>query len=150
MILINELPNVQVDKKPSNQDFLELEWYEVNKTLIKRSSKLGEKVHVQLMEKITYQDAQVIYVDEKRSLQIEIKPCLSIVLESQDLTTIGRFCFDVGNRHLPIFQIKHNQIAVSYDARLFQALKEKYKDQVRLEELKLLPNQALKPFGNFM
>ena len=132
------------------EDFLDLEWYEVNKPLIKRESRLGEWVEIKLDSKVTYQQGQIIFKDEVKVLRINIKPCLCIVLDSEDIATIGRFCFDVGNRHLPIFQSGNSQIAVSYDARLFQALKEKYHQAVRLDECKLLPNQALKAFGNFM
>ncbi|NQD71742.1 urease accessory protein UreE [Sphingobacterium shayense] len=149
MILIEEIHR-SVASRDNLQDFLELEWYEVNKTLIKRYSKLGESIHIQLAEKVTYYQGQIIYQDDNRTVRVLIKPCLSIVLKSENIRTVGKFCFDVGNRHLPIFQLTENQIAVSYDARLYQALQGKYKDEVRLEEVELLPEMALKAFGNFM
>lgn len=149
MIFIEKLPQDLVVQQ-NEVDFLELEWYEVNRTYLKRKTVLGVPVKIQWVEKLTLQDGQVIYQDEGVSIRIRIKECLCILLTSDSIHTIGKFCYDVGNRHLPIFQVSDQRIAVSYDARLFQALKEKYEDQVVLEEMKLLPNTALKAFGNFI
>lgn len=147
MILINKLP-VQADQQCEFQDFLELEWYEINAKQLKRHTVLGLEIQLQFDEKTMLQDGQLLYRDPERSVRVKIRPCLCVVLKSASFRTIGLFCYDVGNMHLPIFQIDEGRLAVSYDGRLFEALRTKY-EGVSLAEMKLLPERALKPFGNF-
>ena len=147
MIVIERLAAESIPQQ-DEIDFLEIEWYEVNRTYLNRRTASGLPVKIHLVEKVTFQDEQIIYHDEKIAIKIRIKPCLCILLTSTSMNSIGKFCYDVGNRHLPIFQVAEDRIAVSYDGRLFQALKEKY--DVVLEEMKLLPSTALKAFGNFI
>ena len=147
MIVIERLAAESIPQQ-DEIDFLEIEWYEVNRTYLNRRTASGLPVKIHLVEKVTFQDEQIIYHDKKIAIKIRIKPCLCILLTSTSMNSIGKFCYDVGNRHLPIFQVAEDRIAVSYDGRLFQALKEKY--DVVLEEMKLLPSTALKAFGNFI
>ncbi len=149
MIIIEKLVSKSIPTH-DRDDFLELEWYEVNRTFLNRKTVSGLAVKIQLSEKVTFQDGQLIYQDTEISIRIRIKACLCILLTSTSIHTVGKFCYDVGNRHLPIFQVADDRIAVSYDGRLFQALKEKYDGQVVLEEMTLLPSAALKAFGNFI
>lgn len=149
MIIIEKLVSKSIPTD-DRDDFLELEWYEVNRTFLNRKTVSGLAVKIQLSEKVTFQDRQLIYQDAEISIRIRIKSCLCILLTSTSIHTVGKFCYDVGNRHLPIFQVADDRIAVSYDGRLFQALKEKYDGQVVLEEMTLLPSAALKAFGNFI
>lgn len=149
MIIIEKLVSKSIPTH-DRDDFLELEWYEVNRTFLNRKTVSGLAVKIQLSEKVTFQDRQLIYQDAEISIRIRIKACLCILLTSTSIHTVGKFCYDVGNRHLPIFQVADDRIAVSYDGRLFQALKEKYDGQVVLEEMTLLPSAALKAFGNFI
>jgi len=147
MILINKLP-VQADHQSACQDFLELEWYEINTKQLKRNTVNGLEIRIQFEEKTILKDDQLLYKDMHRSVRVKIRPCLCVVLKSTSFRTIGLFCYDVGNMHLPIFQIDVDRLAVSYDGRLFEALRNKY-EGVSLEEMKLVPEKALKPFGNF-
>lgn len=71
-----------------------------------------------------------------------------MVLHSNDLEVVGLFCFDVGNRHLPIYMIDDHKIAIAYDGRLFPALQQKYGAAVSLANFRLDPSQIVNCYGN--
>lgn len=147
MIIVERLP-AQVITPNLQEDFLELEWYEVNKSVMKRKTRAGLDVQLNFKEKVTLLDNCLLYSNLEQSIRVYIRPCLCILLQSESIRTIGQFCYDVGNRHLPIYQFEAHGVAVSYDGRLYQALQHKYPQEVQLVELKLLPENALKAFGN--
>ena len=147
VIKIDALPVVTV-LQDQEEDSLVLEWYEVNRTLIKRETLSGRMVHLDKPLSAVLQQGTVIYLDEACVIRIFIKPCTCIVLHSNDLELAGLFCFDVGNRHLPIYLIDENKIAFAYDGQLFPALQQKYGSSVTLANYRLDPSQMINCFGN--
>ncbi|MCX2454240.1 urease accessory protein UreE [Pedobacter sp. PLR] len=147
VIRIDKLPVV----KPSTnqeEDSLILEWYEVNRTKIKRETMSGRMIHLDKPTSTVLQQGTVIYQDDACIIRIFIKPCTCIVLHSNDMELLGLFCFDVGNRHLPIYMIDDNKIAIAYDGQLFPALQQKYGSPVTLANYRLDPSQIVNCYGN--
>lgn len=130
-------------------DFLPLQWYEVNRTVIKRKTEGGRDVSLYRSSGTPIHDGEVVHTTDDIIVKARIEPCICIVLHSDDIATIGSFCFDVGNRHLPIFCID-DKIVVSYDGRLFQALLGKYGEKVQMETKVLDVEYAIKAFGNYL
>lgn len=130
-------------------DFLSLQWYEVNRTVIKRKTEGGRDVSLSRSSETPIHDGEIVYKEDGVIVKARIEPCICIVLHADDMTIIGSFCFDVGNRHLPIFLID-DKIVVSYDGRLFQALSGKYGDKVQMETKVLDVKYAIKAFGNYL
>ena len=130
-------------------DFLSIQWYEANRTVMKRKTEGGRDISLSRLPGEAIHDGEVIYVAEDFIVKARIEPCICIILCTDDISTIGSFCFDVGNRHLPIFDID-GKITVSYDARLFQALSGKYGDQVQIGTEVLDIKHAIKAFGNYL
>ncbi|NGM63990.1 urease accessory protein UreE [Sphingobacterium sp. SGR-19] len=130
-------------------DFLPLQWYEVNRTVIKRKTEGGRDVSLSRFPKTPIYNGEVLYETDEVIVKARVEPCACIVLHANDMATIGNFCFDVGNRHLPIFCID-DRMVVSYDGRLFQALSAKYGDKVRMEAKRLDVRDAIKAFGNYL
>lgn len=130
-------------------DFLPLEWYEVNRRVLKRKTDGGILVCLCRPPRTPIHDGEIVYTEDGLVVKAFIKPCTCIVLDSDDLTTVGSFCFDVGNRHLPIFFID-GDVVVSYDGRLFQALSQKYAGAVRVATKVLHAAQSIKAFGNYL
>jgi len=146
-IWIDRLPIIQ-PLENQEEDCLVLEWYEVNRTLIKRDTLSGRKVQLERPSSAILQQGTVIYQDHCCVIRIFIKPCMCIVLCSSVLSTVGAFCFDVGNRHLPIYMIDEDRIAFAYDGRLFPALQQKYGAAVTLANHRLDPSQVINCYGN--
>lgn len=149
VIRIDGLP-VATALNQQEEDSLVLEWYEVNRTLIKRETLAGRIVHLDRPLSAVLQQGTVIYQDEVCVIRIFIKPCTCIVLHSNSLESVGLFCFDVGNRHLPIYLIDENKIAFAYDGRLFPALQAKYGSSVSLANYRLDPSQMINCYGNIV
>ncbi|WP_214226447.1 urease accessory protein UreE [Pedobacter sp. B4-66] len=147
VIRIDRLPVVQ-PLNHQEEDSLILEWYEVNRTIIKRKSMAGRMIHLDKPSSVVLKQGLVIYQDEHVVIRIFIKPCTCIVLHSNNMEVVGLFCFDVGNRHLPIYMIDENKIAIAYDGRLFPALQQKYGSSVTLANYRLNPSQIVNCYGN--
>lgn len=127
-------------------DVLYIDWYEVNKTLLTRQTEGGSLVRLYRADAPPLESGEIIYSTSQFTIQIHIKPCTCIVLQTDDLTTIGHFCCDVGNRHLPLFWFEDG-LALAYDGQLYPALKGQYGDQVNLDTRTLLPAFALQAYG---
>jgi urease accessory protein len=127
-------------------DVLYMDWYEVNKTLLTRQTEGGRVVRLYRADAPPLESGEIIYSTSQFAIQIFIKPCTCIVLQTDDLNTIGHFCFDVGNRHLPLFWFE-DSLALAYDGQLYPALKAQYGDLVMLDTLTLSPAFALQPLG---
>lgn len=125
------------------EEQLEIEWYEVRKSIIKRETSAGRIVQLNREHADFLDDGQVVYQDTSSLIKLCIKPCTSIILHSQDAQMVGQFCFDVGNRHLPIFYLDDGSFAVAYDGRLYSALSAKYVGNIALGPAKLIPKQDL-------
>lgn len=137
-----------IDSNPEI-DFLSLQWYEVNRTVIKRKTEGGRAISLSRFPGTPIHDDEIVHTTDSLVVKARIEPCICIVLHADDIATIGSFCFDVGNRHLPIFCIE-DKIVVSYDGRLFQALSGKYGVKVQMETKVLNVEYAIKAFGNYM
>lgn len=131
------------------QDFLPLQWYEANRTFIRRKTEQGFDLQIERPAQKPIEEGEILFEDTQVQVRARIIPCECIVLTTNDLSQIGGFCFDVGNQHLPIFMID-NQVIVAYDGRLFQTLLGKYKDCISLQSKVLEPKYSIKPFGNIL
>ncbi|MEN5433368.1 urease accessory protein UreE [Sphingobacterium faecium] len=127
-------------------DLLAIDWYEVNKTVLSRETRDGRSIRLHRTGGGAFADGEVVYASQELAIQIHIKPCACIVLKSTDLNAIGHFCFDVGNRHLPLFWFD-DELALAYDGQLYPALKGKYGNDVVIEMRTLSPAFTLQPFG---
>ncbi|KGE12306.1 hypothetical protein [Sphingobacterium deserti] len=125
------------------EEKLAVEWFEVSKSQFERHTDGDRPIKLKRVNNKYLRDKQVIYQDEKSYIAIDLQPCNSIVLKSDDAMLMGKFCFDVGNRHLPVFVLSESEIAVAYDGRLYDALANKYGDKIRLMSVKLLPESRL-------
>ncbi len=135
--------NLMLASADLQEEQLCIEWFEAGRSLIKRKTVQGTTLHLQRRNGKYLTDGQIIYQDAKRFVRISTLPCPCMVLTAEDAAVIGDFCYDVGNRHLPVFCIGKNTFAVAYDARLYEALASKFGAHLRLEQLQLLPGQAL-------
>jgi len=142
-IWIDVIPDFDTLKLGRDSDILDLSYYEVNKRVIQRKTRKGNLVRIQRDDGSALRSGQCIYHCGDLFIQVNILPCLCVLLDSQNLSVVGEFCFDVGNRHLPVYLKADGRFAVSYDGRLYQALKEKYKGFITLENTILEPDEQI-------
>ncbi|EFK57625.1 urease accessory protein UreE [Sphingobacterium spiritivorum] len=128
------------------EELVYMEWYEVRKTLLERETSTGRMIRIQRESGEYLNEGQVVHLDDNYAVRLYIKPCDCIILHSKDAQMAGQFCFDVGNRHLPVFCLNEASFAVAYDGRLYSALSAKYTGHIELTSARLLPDQALHMF----
>lgn len=102
-------------------DVVEVEWYETSKKILKKHTTNGLTVGIKLNEGHMHQ-GDVLYVDETLALVVEIKPCELISVSVDTMERIGKLCYEIGNRHLPL-KISDKEVRVPYDHPTFEYIK---------------------------
>jgi urease accessory protein len=128
-------------------DFFEIEWYEASKSRMKKKTRGGVEVLVEKSHRSALEDGDLLYLSEERAILLKIKPCDCVVLRPRSLQEVGTICFEIGNKHVPIFMTDENEVCVAYDAPLYELLlSEGFR--VEIEERVLHPSQMIKAYGN--
>lgn len=128
-------------------DFFEIEWYEASKSRMKKKTQGGVEVLVEKSHREPLEDGDLLYLSEERVILLKIKPCDCVVLYPRSLQEVGMICFEIGNKHVPIFMTEENEVCVAYDAPLYQLLLSGG-FVIEIEERVLHPTQMVKAYGN--
>jgi len=93
-------------------DMLELEWYETGKRIMRKHTRGGKEVALRfLKENPGLTEGDVLYADELMVVAVEIIPCEVMVIRMASLQTVASVCYEIGNRHLPLFFQEGNLLA---------------------------------------
>lgn len=103
------------------KDVLDIEWYETEKLLLRRSTRNGKEVAIRKNNRIPLEDGDIIWMDDSSYICINIQPCECIVIRPANSYEMGVVCFEIGNRHIPIC-IEENRVSVAYEGALFTLL----------------------------
>ena len=103
-------------------DFLELEWFETSKRIQSKTTTNGVQVSIKFLKEGQYltQD-DVLFKDDKKAIIINIRECEAIVVAPKSLLEMGTVCYEIGNKHAPIF-IQDNQVLIPFEEPLFKWL----------------------------
>ena len=103
-------------------DFLELEWFETSKRIQSKTTTNGVQVSIKFLKEGQYltQD-DVLFRDDKKAIIINIRECEAIVVAPASLLEMGTVCYEIGNKHAPIF-IQNNQVLIPFEEPLFKWL----------------------------
>lgn len=134
-------------------DPLQLDYADAQKRLLRRMTREGRDIALRLSPEAQLrglQDGDVLLEEGDTVVAVEILPVMALVAKPEGAVEIARFCYEVGNRHAPLYELDGSSsgclsLAVLYDAAmedLFRKLQVPYEKQaVKLEErcrLKLL------------
>jgi len=103
-------------------DFLELEWFETSKRIQSKTTTNGVQVSIKFLKEgqhLTQDD--VLFKDDKKAIIINIRECEAIVVAPKSLLEMGTVCYEIGNKHAPIF-IQDNQVLIPFEEPLFKWL----------------------------
>ena len=85
-------------------DVLRLEWYEMGKRVMRKHSVGGRDVALRFLnESPALMEGDLLYVDERVVIVVEIVPCDVMVIPMGSLSAVAAICYEIGNRHLPLF-----------------------------------------------
>ena len=103
-------------------DVVEIEWFEATRKIMRKTSQQGIEIAFRLFsEGQTLQHNDLIYNQQDLTIIIHIKPCPTIVLRPQDLATMGKVCYEIGNKHAPLF-MDGDELLMPEDIPLFRWL----------------------------
>jgi urease accessory protein len=127
MILINSIQgNVQsFDLGARVIDLLQLEWFETNKKIMRRHTRDGREIGWKVVKGFpVLQDGDILWSDDHTVIAVSILPAQAIVLKPTKLLDMATICYEIGNKHLPLF-IVHDEVLVPYEDPLFRWLEAK-------------------------
>lgn len=103
-------------------DYLLLEWYETNKRILHKRTLGGKELVLKfLKEGQQLTEGDILYEDEESLIVIQIKPCETIVLTPKNLYETAYMCYEIGNKHLPLF-FENDQLLIPYETPIFRML----------------------------
>lgn len=146
MIIVGEvLRNPAVEGL--TRDVFEIEWYETTKTTIRRATRSGMEMAIRKKNRVPLSDGDILWMNDQLYVELVIKPCECIVISPLTLRDMGVICFEIGNKHIPIYIDECNNVSVAYESPLYTLL-ERAGYAPRIEEKKLLRTHMLSVHGH--
>lgn len=127
MILINSIQgNVQsFDIGARVIDLLQLEWFETNKKVMRRHTLNGLEIGWKAGKGLpVLQDGDILWTDDHMVVAASILPAAAIVLKPLTMLDMATICYEIGNKHLPLF-IVNEDVLVPFEDPLFRWLEAK-------------------------
>ena len=118
---IDELDSDLVARTHKEKVYLE------SSDLVKRIQRVktdhGREIGIRLSESRELHAGDVLYMDEKNIILIEVFPDDVIVIEPRNMNEMGTIAHHLGNRHLPA-QFEEDKMLVQYDYLVEELLEE--------------------------
>jgi urease accessory protein len=123
MIIREKLGNLKSCEISSRTiDWLPLEWYETGKRILHKRTRSSSDVTLKfLKEAPNLQQDDILYVDEKTLIAIDIIPCEVVIIQPATMYQMAAVCYEVGNKHLPLFY-ENDHLLIPYEAPIFRML----------------------------
>jgi len=116
MIVDKVLGNIHEKKPEKTLVMVSFEWFETEKYRQIKEAKDGTMIGLHVSKGI--RDGDIIAETKKKAYIAEIVPAKVIKIPISSLEEMGRVCFELGNRHLPV-KIADRCITVPHDDPTF-------------------------------
>lgn len=120
MIAEKILGNIHNDKISVPVDNVMLEWFEADGKRLRKTTQNGREIGIAAGEKL--RDGDILYMDNEVCIAVGIIKCELTEIKISSVTEMGRVCFEIGNRHLPL-KISESKVLIPYDPPTEQHLK---------------------------
>lgn len=117
MIVLKPLPYQEANGRVV--DTVDIEWFELDKKRMRKTSAAGQEVGFALEEPIRHGD--LLSADDTTVLYAKVIPCDLIEIRVTTTKEMGRLCFELGNRHLSLL-IEDTRVRVPYDGPTYAYL----------------------------
>ena len=122
-------------------DTVLLEWHECDKRILHKRTKNGKDITLKFLKEMqNLQQDDVLYADETLVIVVDVLPCEAIVLRPSTLYEMALVCYEIGNKHLPLFY-EGDTLLVPFDKPLYNWLIASGFEPVR-EERTIAPSLA--------
>lgn len=104
-------------------DLLEIEWFEASKRILRRKTQSGKEYAIKMFgEGKKLNDGDVLAETDEAFVVVRIKPCTVILLKPRTLMEMGLVCYEIGNKHVPLFLQDTNEVLLPFEEPLFRWL----------------------------
>ena len=103
-------------------DTVSLQWFEADRRIIRTTTTGGREIAFRLLkegQRLHHED--VVYLDKQLAIVVQIEPSEVMVLAPQTLQEMARACYEIGNKHTPLF-LDGNELLLPFDKPLFEWL----------------------------
>lgn len=150
-MIINEIEGSLREFDITNRvvDYLEIEWFESTKRIQRKKSKNGQEVAIKfLKEGQRLKHGDVVYADDQKIIVVDIIPCDAIVVKPKSLLEMGSVCYEIGNKHLPMF-IQNDEVLIPFEEPIFKWLSASgYDTEKVFTRLTNIVNSTVQPHGH--
>jgi urease accessory protein len=122
-------------------DILELDWFETARTTLRKYTKGNREVGIR-KSSVPLSDGQIIYQDSDLVISVSIRPVSCIVFRPGTYRDMSIICFEIGNKHIPIFITEDAEVIIEFERPLFRLL-ERFGFEPTQEVRKLLKTHSL-------
>ena len=124
-MLITKIAGHIDDFKSSNKniDWLELEWEDLNKRILRRETESGTDIAIKLDGSTNLKYGDVLFEDEDTLIAVRTKLEKVYVIKPKTMQEMGKMSFEIGNRHTMCI-IEEDEILVRYDQTLEKLIDE--------------------------
>lgn len=122
-------------------DILDLDWFDANKTTLRKRTRSGQEIGIR-KDSAPLQDGDIIYNENDKVIIINILPCACIILKPKNFRDMATICFEIGNKHIPVFITEIGEVLVEFEQPLYRILERAGYQPLRAER-KLLKTHAL-------
>lgn len=151
MVLVKEIVGnkATTDLDGRTVDLLEMEWFETTRKVQRLKSNGGMEIAIKLLrEGQRLRQDDIVYQDDKKAVLVYVKPCEVIVLTPSSMLEMGTICYEIGNKHLPLF-IQDNEVLMPYENPMFRWLEASgYAPQKQERQLLNLLKSNVEPHGH--
>jgi urease accessory protein len=103
-------------------DRLPLEWFETSKRIMHKRTGSGKEIVLKFLDKTpNLQQDDVLHADEQSLIVVEIISCETIVIIPRSTYEMAYVCYEIGNKHLPLF-FEENLLLIPFDDPTFKML----------------------------
>lgn len=103
-------------------DWLPLQWFEAKKRIWQKQTGSGKEVTVKFLnENPELTEGDILFADDECVIAAAILPCDCIVVQPEDMFRAASVCYEIGNKHLPLFY-EEGQLLVPFDDPLYRLL----------------------------
>lgn len=117
----------QMDCTGKDIEYVDIEWHEafgkIHRKLTDRGRDIGIRLDDSVLTRGLVQD-DVIYQDEKLVIAVNTPPCevIKINFNEGHERMAAKVCYEIGNRHAPLFWDGENAFLTIYDEPMYRML----------------------------
>ena len=110
----------EMDVKGRRVEYVEIEWHEAFKKIHRKTSDQGTDVGIRMDDSVLTRglfQGDVIYADEEVVVAVSTPPCevIEISLTPGHDMMAAKVCYEIGNRHAPLFWGENGTYITIYD-----------------------------------